>query len=138
MDTCADCRAELVEGLAETRIVVGDQEFKNMLPGLVCPECGESYVDYPVMKEFELQVAQQVALNGPVTGAAFRFMRKALGMPSGQLAELFGVNPATVSRWEKGRKNVNPHVVVLLGSLLLERTGNETTTEERLRRLLAA
>lgn len=44
-------------------------------------------------------------------------MRKGLGLTQGQLAKLLGLDPGTLSRWERGAQNIaNPN---LLGYALL-------------------
>lgn len=138
MAKCIHCKVPLVEGESELRIVVGDIEFEDLVPALMCPECDESYVDHDVAMDYELEVARQVALNGPVSGDAFQFLRKAIGLPAVEVASLFGLSPETISRWERGKQPVNPHVLLLLGSLVLDRLNNVSTTENRLRHFVAA
>jgi YgiT-type zinc finger domain-containing protein len=138
MDKCYKCKGEMVPGEVPVRLVVGGRDYRKMVPGLVCQNCGEGYVDIVEGEGFEEEVALELAMNGPLTGSAFRLMRKVMGYSSGEVATLFQVDPATISRWETEKQPINPHVVVLLGSMLLERANNEHTTEDRMRRLLAA
>ena len=137
MDRCIHCDVPMVPGEAEIRVVVGDLGFTNMVPALLCPKCGESYVDHAVASEYELDVARKLSLNGPATGAVFRFLRKALRLPATEVAALFGVTPTTISRWENGKERVNVHVLLTLGSFVLDHINNVNTTEERLRSLVA-
>lgn len=138
MDRCIQCGVAMVQGEAEIRIQVGRDEFRGKVPGLVCPKCGESYVDHSEATAYELSVAQQLALNGPAKGEMFQFMRKAIGMSAVEVASLFGFTPETISRWEHDRQPINPHVFLLLGSLVLDHISNVSTTEDRLRKLIAA
>lgn len=69
---------------------------------------------------------------------AFPFMRKALGLKSNALAELFDLQPETVSRWEKGTQTLDPRAFALLGSVVVDRlAGREKLALERLRALRA-
>ncbi|MBK7582522.1 MAG: helix-turn-helix domain-containing protein [Myxococcales bacterium] len=47
-----------------------------------------------------------------------RFGRKAIGLTQPQLAELFGVAPETVSRWETGAEPFKPYVQLALATLI--------------------
>lgn len=137
MDKCIHCDVPMVPGESALRVVVGDLAFENMVPALLCPKCGESYVDHGVASKYELDVARELALTGPATGVVFRFLRKALRLPAAEVGALFGVTPTTISRWETGKERVNVHVLLTLGSLVLDHINNVNTTEERLRRLVA-
>jgi transcriptional regulator with XRE-family HTH domain len=74
-------------------------------------------------------------MSGPATGEAFRFMRKVLGIPAIELAELLDVAPETVSRWENGKLPIERRALALLASMVLDRVEGVTTTLERLRSL---
>jgi transcriptional regulator with XRE-family HTH domain len=76
-----------------------------------------------------------------MTGQEMRRRREALHLTQEQLAKTFGVNPMTVSRWERGAMQINApgmaHLALLslevLGDLErhapeLERLKNEATT----------
>ena len=47
-----------------------------------------------------------------------RYARKAIGLTQPQLAELFGVSPETVSRWETGADPFKPFVQLALATLV--------------------
>ncbi len=102
------------------------------LPALVCADCGESTVSYETMKSFELAVAKHLAGLGHPMGSAFRYMRKALGMPAARLSELLGVTPETMSRWETGDRPVSVQAFALLGSLVSDACAKRTETHDRL------
>lgn len=51
-------------------------------------------------------------MRGPVNGTTLKTKREALGFTQVQLAEILGVQPNTVARWENGVLAV-PKVVVL-------------------------
>jgi transcriptional regulator with XRE-family HTH domain len=82
-----------------------------------------------------LLVASQLLDLGVATGAAFRFMRKALGLRAVDLAELLNVNAATVSRWENGKVAVDRAALATLAAAASERLDDRDSTLARLRRL---
>jgi YgiT-type zinc finger domain-containing protein len=125
----------MVQGKDELEIFVGDDVFSTKVPALVCPECGEAEVALSDAVAYEREVAQELAMNGPVTGAAFQFMRKSLVLRAADLAALLGVSPTTISRWENDKEPVNRQAFVLVGSLVLDRAIDVSTTAERLGRL---
>lgn len=43
-------------------------------------------------------------------------IRQRLGWSQGQLAQVLGVHPLTISRWERGHGAPSPHDAALLGS----------------------
>jgi|SRR5690349_24340632 putative transcriptional regulator len=45
-------------------------------------------------------------------------LRTALSLTQGQLAQLLGVHPLTVSKWERGALSPGPHEVALMRSFL--------------------
>jgi DNA-binding transcriptional regulator YiaG len=83
----------------------------------------------------ELAIATALALEGPVHGEAFKFMRKAMGMPATELGELLGVAAETISRWETGAREVDRGAWLALGSLVLERKGMPAAAHVRMERL---
>lgn len=49
-------------------------------------------------------------------GPKIAALRERLGFSQVQLAQLMGVHPLTVSRWERGQLTPTPHQAALLGS----------------------
>jgi putative zinc finger/helix-turn-helix YgiT family protein len=135
---CPDCEVRLVPSQYLRSRTVAGRCFEQLLPSEVCPQCGREFVGIDTAQEFELSVAEQLAREGPPTGEAFRYMRKALGMSAVEAARLLGVKPETISRWEKGRRTANPALVVLMGTIVLESLKGERTTADRLHSLVAA
>lgn len=103
-----------------------------VVPTRLDPETGERLVGLEHAKAAELVIATELALHGPVDGKSFRFMRGAIGMKSAELAELLGVRPETVSRWERSVVNVDRAAWMTLGGLVLERVGAPVALRERL------
>jgi DNA-binding transcriptional regulator YiaG len=71
----------------------------------------------------ELEIAAQMALEGPIHGETFTFMRRSLGMYAKTLAELLDVRAESVSRWERGERAMDRAAWLLLADVVLERAG---------------
>ena len=138
MDSCIHCKVPMQSGETSLEETVAGRDFKVTVPALVCPACGEAYIEAAEIKRYEFFVAKELALHGPPTGEAFLFMRKTLGMPAVAAAALFGLTPETVSRWEHGHREANPQTVFLLGSIVLDHLAGVTTTVDRLQTQFAA
>jgi putative zinc finger/helix-turn-helix YgiT family protein len=140
MSKCVECGGtKLRSGVVVYEKTVGDVKFVvEGVPAEICDSCGEDYVSYGDLGRAEIAVAAELARRGLRSGESFRFMRKALGLKSGELAELFDLQPETVSRWEKGTQKLDPRAFALLGSLVVDRlAGREELALERLRALRA-
>jgi putative zinc finger/helix-turn-helix YgiT family protein len=135
---CVMCGAKrLSDGVTTHEFTVSGVKFVvEELPAEICASCNESYVTDEDLSRAELTIAAELARRGVRTGEAFRFMRKALGLKSNALAELFDLQPETVSRWEKGTQTLDPRAFALLGSVVVDRlAGREELALERLRAL---
>ena len=87
------------------------------LPGVVlanvevhrCPECGEQEVQIPHIQGLHRTLAMTLARKHERLAAAeIKFLRKYLGLAGNDFAQLIGVAPETVSRWEQGRTPMGP------------------------------
>lgn len=58
-----------------------------------------------------------VRITGRLTAAESKGRRERLGLTQRELAEVFGVDRMTVSRWERGVLNVPPYVDLALAEL---------------------
>jgi len=68
-----------------------------------CPNCGDAGVVYPRAVELSaLVVGGILAKPSRLASNEVVFLRGALGMRSMELAEVLGITPAQVSRWETG------------------------------------
>ncbi len=104
-------------------------------PALVCQNCGTSSTNAKYLEAFELIVAGFLAQHGAATPNTFRFMRKAVGLGAGELAELLDVTRETVSRWENGKQPLERRALAIVGGLVLDRIDGKTQTADRLRAL---
>ena len=87
---------------------------------------------------FALAIAAALALPGrraapPPSGAGLRFMRKAMGVRGVEFADLLGVTPETVSRWEADKHPIDRGAFTLLGMMVADRIAGTHTTEDALR-----
>jgi putative zinc finger/helix-turn-helix YgiT family protein len=140
MTKCVQCGGRaLHDGVVTHELTVGGARFVvEGVPAEICNACGESYVTGGDIERAELTIAAELARRGIRSGESFRFMRKALGLRSNALAELFDLQPETVSRWEKGMQTLDPRAFALLGALVVDRLeGREETALARLRALRA-
>ena len=60
-------------------------------------------------------------------------MRRVLGAKAVDVAELFGVTPETISRWETGRVPFDRAAWITLGTIVLDRLEGSEVTIDRLR-----
>jgi putative zinc finger/helix-turn-helix YgiT family protein len=138
MTKCVRCGASATrfrKGKRQQRYQIGETTFSTIVPMKECPVCGEGYVDGAEMKTAELAVAAEVARRGPAIGLSFRFMRSVLGIRGNEMAELLGVRPETISRWEKERGDVDRAAWALLGSMVIEAQEGGRALRDRLETL---
>ena len=136
IDSCYKCDSEDMHRIEKvlTREIAG-HAFRAKVPATRCGNCGEILYESRDLGHFDDAVALAL-LDGHITApAAIRFVRKAMGMKGEELAELLGVRPETVSRWENGKREIDRATFVLLRQLLLERHRPEHPTADYLRKL---
>jgi putative zinc finger/helix-turn-helix YgiT family protein len=134
MARCSECRkGEYRPAMVQDSIKVSGHVFRTELPGVRCEECSDVAIDGPSIERFELMAAAHLARSGQVNGAILRFQRKAIGLGAKNLAELLGVAPETISRWENGKQPIDPLAAALVGAMALERAESRSTTAEALR-----
>lgn len=119
---CVQCgHVGLKETTATHEVRVGDHVVRGVLPAEACPKCKEVYVHGDAMERLELQVAANVARSGNVSGASFRFMRKALGLQAKDMLEVIGTPAETISRWEKGVRDVDRFAWITLATMVIDK-----------------
>jgi len=102
--------------------------FVADVPGEQCAACGANTVDYQTLKAFELAAARWIATSGLHSSAAFKFIRKALGLKGQQLAALLGTTKETVSRWENGKHAVDRATFAVLATLVVDASKDRRST----------
>lgn len=120
------------------RIEVAGHVFTTTLAALTCDACGESTIAGPDLERFERAAARALAERGEASGAAFRFMRKAVGLAANDLAALLGTTPETISRWETGKHPLDPMAWRTLSLLVREASEGSMAGLEMLRARLRA
>ena len=141
----AQCSRDGCEGRLERRDYtarrkVAGQRFEVPSEVLVCPECGREVISYAEAHRVSLVIAGELASHGPLTGAAFRHMRRSLELTGRQVADVLRVVPETISRWEHEQQAIPASAVLLLGTIVLESLVDEdgrSETLERATRLVA-
>jgi YgiT-type zinc finger domain-containing protein len=119
---CVQCGHNGLRGTTTTHEVhIGDAVVQGTVPAEACPKCKEVYVSGDALERLELQVAEQVARSGVVSGATFRFMRKALGLQAKEMLEVIGTPPETVSRWETGARDVDRFAWITLATMVIDK-----------------
>jgi DNA-binding transcriptional regulator YiaG len=108
----------------------GEVTFSVEMPCVRCEACGETTTDHGDGEKADAAVAHALALNGPMTGAAFRHMRNVLDISRVEMARLLDVAPETVSRWEVEGRPVDRAAWLLLSTIV-----GRTTTLARLRKV---
>jgi len=67
-----------------------------------CPSCGERLVSIPRMAQLHRAIALELIKKpAKLAPAEIRFLRKHLGLAAKDFAARIGVEPETVSRWER-------------------------------------
>lgn len=85
--------------------------------GRRCSACGETLYDHEEVGRQEQELAAALVERGVRTGPEFALVRKAAGFRAVEIAELFGVRPETVSRWEHGEGEIPRTAAFALGQL---------------------
>jgi DNA-binding transcriptional regulator YiaG len=73
--------------------------------------------DHEEVGRQEQELAAALVERGVRTGPEFALVRKAAGFRAVEIAELFGVRPETVSRWEHGEGEIPRTAAFALGQL---------------------
>src|SRR5580658_3594889 len=133
MQNCPKCGARISASVRQLSQRVGGREFRLSVPFGACKACGTGYLDAAALEWGELQIACQVAMDGPADGRTLRVLRKALGLLATQLADLLSVTAETISRWETGQRPVDRSAWFVTGSMVLERAKWPTRTLARLK-----
>jgi len=130
---CVNCGKRVKRGMVKEELNVADVTFKAELPAQICTSCESTYASSDVLERFELTVAVTLGKLGVRTPAAFKFMRKALGLKSAELAQLLHVAPETISRWETGARDFDFTAFTLLGVMAAEKLEGRELTREMLK-----
>ena len=135
---CPTCHSgRLARDTRETRVQVAGSTFVASLPVRRCASCGEAFYAVGAVEGLELQVAALLAEAGVASGEALRFMRKALGLRADEWADLIGVRPESVSRWENGRRRIDRGTLAVIHQLVVEHLRGDSSMHDYLADLRA-
>jgi len=100
--TCLECGASMETTTGPHRYSRGIDVVLHGIEVRRCPECGEEEVVIPKVEELHRAIGQAIARRpGNLRPGEIRFLRTYLGYSSVDFANLLGVTPETVSRWER-------------------------------------
>jgi transcriptional regulator with XRE-family HTH domain len=116
----------------EDTLTLAGYTFTQQLP-LTKTKQGEDVFCAKDIQEFEKNIALWLIEKGVCHGDAFRFLRKILGWKAQDAAQTFGLTVETLSRWENDHRPPDPHVMALLGSIVLDFFEGKENTLQRLR-----
>ena len=134
---CASCGSVLTSTRKNQTQTVAGRTFVVTVAAGACRACASVFMEHASLERAEVQIACALARYGPLSGEAFRYVRKTLGMKAIGIAELLGVTPETISRWENGQRALDQTAWLAIGSIMLEHAGKKPETLERLRQLRA-
>jgi DNA-binding transcriptional regulator YiaG len=84
--------------------------------GLRC-SCGETLFNETEVERQEHAAATKIVSRGIRKGVEFKFVRKMAGLLAIDVADMFGVRPETVSRWERDEIQIPRTAAFTLGQL---------------------
>ena len=135
MSKCPLCTSDrLIPATILEQLEIGGVSYKADVPCTHCEGCGEDFIPAASLATFERAVAEDLTRRAP-SGKGLRFVRKELGLPARELAQLLDVTPETVSHWENDKTPVPRAVWGLVGQLHEEHLANRHTILERLQGL---
>lgn len=139
MKRCAICKSTNLHQVEEKHAITVQLRAGPLrivvtgVPALECGSCGEAFLEGADLESADLLAAAELANRGIQEGAAFRFMRKAVGLRGVDVANLLNVREATVSRWENDHDPVDLAAWAALAAIVSEKLAGQTTTMDRLR-----
>lgn len=82
---------------------------------LICDECGSINPVLPKVLQLHAIISQAIIHDpAPLSGDKIRFLRKELGIKAKDWASYIGVEPETLSRWEKGNQLIGTQSDLLI------------------------
>lgn len=110
MEKCAICGSELtVTKDKPYNYPIGGLQVKILgIPQYTCNECGEEFSTVPNPEALHKLIGLEICKNkkGLLLPEEIVFLRKELSLNATGLANVLGVDPSTLSRWENGKKPI--------------------------------
>jgi len=107
---CFDCGSAMVVEHGPHRYLECGLDYVFLLDveSRHCPACATREVALPRVQELHRVIARAVAKKeGRLTGQEVRFLRKHLGYSGTKFADMLGLTPETISRWENDHGQIN-------------------------------
>jgi YgiT-type zinc finger domain-containing protein len=107
---CPECSSQMrkVTGRYQYRECGLDNVWLENWPMFVCGECGQELPLLPNAEDAARLVTRSLVRQpGRLDGDSVLFLRKALGLKSGELGHLLKVNRVTISRWENNASPID-------------------------------
>lgn len=130
---CPECQEPLRAAEIDLERRVGGRVFSTRVQGLHCRACGHREADAAIEERFTLRVAEE--LSNDASGESLKFMRAALHLRASELAELLGVSPETMSRWENDRRPVPRASFTVVAAMVRDALEGRTAMRDTLRAL---
>ena len=94
-----------------------------------CEDCGESYVDIPMIEQLHLVIGKLVSCKKErLTGDEIRFLRKELHMKAKDFADMISITAEHMSRLERGEKNISSTLDKLIRSIYMMYASEDNNT----------
>lgn len=132
MMKCTTCKGAIRPAVVELKVKAAGHTFVADVAAGKCASCGEVFYPSALLDMVDLIIAATLVRSGERSGEVMRFVRKAIGMPAKELAELMGMSPEHVSRLETGKSPVSGNIMVLLGSMAIDMVNGKSSTREAL------
>lgn len=83
-----------------------DNVYLENISVYTCNKCSDEFVEIPQPVQLHIMLAIVISQKpAPLNGQEIRFLRKEVGMTGKAYAEMLGVNPVTLSKWENNNLN---------------------------------
>lgn len=99
-----------------------------------CVKCGGAVYPLEIARKISTTIAAALAENGVILPEALKFMRKTMRLKATELAEMLGVAPRTVTRWETGEKEIDIPALITIQSMVRDFVAGSTRTADSLRK----
>ena len=124
MNICSQCGGSKIKVIKDKPYNYDECGLNVILNGLnqyECEECKEHFVSIPKVKQLHRVIGISLCKEkkGLLTAQEIKFLRKDLRFKAKELAQLLGVTPQTVSRWENNKKRIGEGQDRLLRSIYM-------------------
>jgi putative zinc finger/helix-turn-helix YgiT family protein len=140
MDKCAICGGGLkvIKDKPYNFIESGLTVILLGIPHYVCESCDEEFVSIPNPEQLHKMIAMDICKNKKalLLPEEIRFLRKELYLKAKDLARSLGVDSATLSRWETGKRPIGEGYDRLLRAFYLSCAEDVCQGEDRCHNLI--